>query len=65
MQKSVSPSVIRKKIEVNCDKQSLIYEVYKRPHVDFFLKTVSSISSSSDLYKAVVVIFLISDKSVV
>lgn len=51
MQKSVSPSVIRKKIEVNCDKQSLIYEVYKRPHVDFFLKTVSSSSSgsSSDL----------------
>lgn len=39
--KTVSPSIIRKKIEVQCDKQSLLYEVYKRPHVDFFLKTVS------------------------
>jgi hypothetical protein len=39
----VSPSVISKKIEVQCDKQSLLYQVYKRPHVDFFLKTVSYI----------------------
>jgi hypothetical protein len=38
---NISPSIIRKNIEVQCDKQSLIYEVYKRPHVDFFLKTVS------------------------
>lgn len=38
----VNASVIRKNIEVQCDKQNLIYEVYKRPHVDFFLKTVSS-----------------------
>ncbi|KAI8997530.1 NLI interacting factor, partial [Pilobolus umbonatus] len=38
---SVSPSVVRKKIEVQCDRQSLLYEVYKRPHVDFFLKTIS------------------------
>lgn len=37
----VNASVIRKNIEVQCDKQNLIYEVYKRPHVDFFLKTVS------------------------
>lgn len=39
----VNASVIRKNIEVQCDKQNLIYEVYKRPHVDFFLKTVSYI----------------------
>ncbi|KAG0761794.1 hypothetical protein G6F57_007555 [Rhizopus arrhizus] len=38
---SVSPSIIHKTIEVQCDKQSLLYEVYKRPHVDFFLKTIS------------------------
>lgn len=38
----VSPSVVSKKIEVQCDKQSLLYEVYKRPHVDFFLKTVNT-----------------------
>lgn len=38
---TVSPSIISKKVEVNCDKQSLLYQVYKRPHVDFFLKTVS------------------------
>ncbi|KAI8376783.1 NLI interacting factor-like phosphatase-domain-containing protein [Blakeslea trispora] len=37
----VSPSVIHKSIEVQCDKQNLLYEVYKRPHVDFFLKTIS------------------------
>ncbi|CAO0790298.1 unnamed protein product [Mucor circinelloides] len=37
----VNASVIRKNIEVQCDKQNLIYEVYKRPHVDFFLKTIS------------------------
>lgn len=37
----VSNSIKRKKIEVQDDKQSLLYEVYKRPHVDFFLKTVS------------------------
>lgn len=36
----VSNSIKRKKIEVQDDKQSLLYEVYKRPHVDFFLKTV-------------------------
>ncbi|KAI8072826.1 NLI interacting factor-like phosphatase-domain-containing protein [Gongronella butleri] len=38
---TVSPSIKRKKIEVQSDKQSLLYEVYKRPHVDFFLKTIS------------------------
>lgn len=38
---NVSPSIIHKNIEVQCDKQNLIYQVYKRPHVDFFLKTVS------------------------
>ncbi|ORY98501.1 NLI interacting factor-like phosphatase-domain-containing protein [Syncephalastrum racemosum] len=37
----VSNSIKRKKIEVQDDKQSLMYEVYKRPHVDFFLKTIS------------------------
>ncbi|KAI8361806.1 NLI interacting factor-like phosphatase-domain-containing protein [Choanephora cucurbitarum] len=37
----VSPSVIHKSIEVQSDKQRLFYEVYKRPHVDFFLKTIS------------------------
>lgn len=39
--KTVSPSIVRKNIEVQCDKQNLLYEVYKRPHVDFFLKTVT------------------------
>lgn len=37
----VSPCIKRKQIEVRNDKQSLLYQVYKRPHVDFFLKTVS------------------------
>ncbi|CDH52382.1 nli interacting factor-like phosphatase [Lichtheimia corymbifera JMRC:FSU:9682] len=40
-QQKVSASIKRKKIEVRDDKQSLLYEVYKRPHVDFFLKTIS------------------------
>ena len=39
-QQTVSTSIKRKKIEVQDDKQSMLYEVYKRPHVDFFLKTV-------------------------
>ncbi|ORX59458.1 hypothetical protein DM01DRAFT_1365978 [Hesseltinella vesiculosa] len=38
---TVHPAIKRKKIEVQYDKQSLLYEVYKRPHVDFFLKTIS------------------------
>ncbi|KAI9243941.1 NLI interacting factor-like phosphatase-domain-containing protein [Sporodiniella umbellata] len=38
---AVSTSITHKTIEVQCDKQSLLYEVYKRPHVDFFLKTIS------------------------
>jgi CTD nuclear envelope phosphatase 1 len=37
---NVSSSISHKNIEVQCDKQNLIYQVYKRPHVDFFLKTV-------------------------
>lgn len=37
----VSPSIKRKQIEVQSEKQSLLYQVYKRPHVDFFLKTAS------------------------
>lgn len=37
---TVSPSIKRKQIEVQNEKQSFLYEVYKRPHVDFFLKTV-------------------------
>ncbi|KAI9268291.1 NLI interacting factor-like phosphatase-domain-containing protein [Phascolomyces articulosus] len=40
-QQTVSTSIKRKKIEVQDDKQSMLYEVYKRPHVDFFLKTIS------------------------
>ncbi|KAI7852571.1 NLI interacting factor-like phosphatase-domain-containing protein [Circinella umbellata] len=40
-QRTVSTSIKRKKIEVQDDKQSMLYEVYKRPHVDFFLKTIS------------------------
>jgi hypothetical protein len=36
----VSPSIKKKTIEVTSDKQSILYEVYKRPHVDFFLSTV-------------------------
>ncbi|KAI7865070.1 NLI interacting factor [Spinellus fusiger] len=38
---TVSASVKHKTIEVQSDRQSLLYEVYKRPHVDFFLKTIS------------------------
>ncbi|CAO3673821.1 unnamed protein product [Rhizopus stolonifer] len=38
---AVSASITHKTIEVQCDKQRLLYEVYKRPHVDFFLKTIS------------------------
>ncbi|CAO3614763.1 unnamed protein product [Cunninghamella blakesleeana] len=38
---TVSPSIKRKQIEVQNEKQSFLYEVYKRPHVDFFLKTIS------------------------
>lgn len=37
---SVNASIKRKTIEVTSDKQSILYEVYKRPHVDFFLSTV-------------------------
>ncbi|KAI8339531.1 NLI interacting factor-like phosphatase-domain-containing protein [Chlamydoabsidia padenii] len=37
----VSPCIKRTQIEVQNDKQSLLYQVYKRPHVDFFLKTIS------------------------
>lgn len=33
-------SIKKKTIEVTSDKQSILYEVYKRPHVDFFLSTV-------------------------
>ncbi|KAI8076736.1 NLI interacting factor-like phosphatase-domain-containing protein [Halteromyces radiatus] len=38
---NVSPCIKRKQIEVQNEKQSLLYQVYKRPHVDFFLKTIS------------------------
>lgn len=38
---NVSSTIVHKNIEVQCDKQNLVYKVYKRPHVDFFLKTVS------------------------
>lgn len=38
----VSPSIKTKTIEVTSDKQSILYQVYKRPHVDFFLSTVST-----------------------
>ncbi|KAL0079352.1 NLI interacting factor-like phosphatase-domain-containing protein [Phycomyces blakesleeanus] len=38
---TISTSIKRKKIEVQNDHQSILYEVYKRPHVDFFLKTIS------------------------
>ena len=37
---NVSASIKKKTIEVTSDKQSILYEVYKRPHVDFFLATV-------------------------
>ncbi|KAI9486399.1 MAG: CRE-SCPL-2 protein [Benjaminiella poitrasii] len=37
----VNPSIKKKRIEVTSDKQSILYEVYKRPHVDFFLSTIS------------------------
>lgn len=38
---NISPSIKKTTIEVTSDKQSILYEVYKRPHVDFFLSTVS------------------------
>ncbi|KAI8081879.1 NLI interacting factor-like phosphatase-domain-containing protein [Gilbertella persicaria] len=37
----VHPSVIHTNIEVQSDKHNVLYKVYKRPHVDFFLKTIS------------------------
>ncbi|CAO3581015.1 unnamed protein product [Absidia cylindrospora] len=37
----VNSCIKRKQIEVQGEKQSLLYQVYKRPHVDFFLKTIS------------------------
>lgn len=40
---NISPSIKTKTIEVTSDKQSILYQVYKRPHVDFFLSTVSII----------------------
>ncbi|KAI8971695.1 NLI interacting factor-like phosphatase-domain-containing protein [Mycotypha africana] len=41
MRSATSASIKKKVIEVLNDKQSVLYEVYKRPHVDFFLSTVS------------------------
>lgn len=41
LESNVSASIKKKTIEVTSDKQSILYEVYKRPHVDFFLSTVS------------------------
>ncbi|KAG2194678.1 hypothetical protein INT47_013053 [Mucor saturninus] len=38
---NISPSIKKTTIEVTSDKQSILYEVYKRPHVDFFLSTIS------------------------
>ncbi|KAL7317365.1 Nuclear envelope morphology protein 1 [Mucor circinelloides] len=38
---TVNASIKKKTIEVTSDKQSILYEVYKRPHVDFFLSTIS------------------------
>ncbi|KAI9248147.1 NLI interacting factor [Helicostylum pulchrum] len=38
---NISPSIKTKTIEVTSDKQSILYQVYKRPHVDFFLSTIS------------------------
>ncbi|KAI8068542.1 NLI interacting factor [Gongronella butleri] len=37
----VHAAIQRKRIEVLNDRQSIMYEVYKRPHVDFFLKMIS------------------------
>ncbi|RCI02724.1 Nuclear envelope morphology protein 1, partial [Rhizopus stolonifer] len=37
----ISTSIKKKTIEVTSDKQSILYQVYKRPHVDFFLSTIS------------------------
>lgn len=37
-------SIKKKTIEVTSEKQSILYEVYKRPHVDFFLSTVCTIA---------------------
>ncbi|ORX49190.1 hypothetical protein DM01DRAFT_250026, partial [Hesseltinella vesiculosa] len=38
----VHAAIQRRAIEVKNDRhQSILYEVYKRPHVDFFLKTIS------------------------
>ncbi|KAK4510595.1 uncharacterized protein ATC70_005026 [Mucor velutinosus] len=38
---TVNASIKKKTIEVTSDKQSILYQVYKRPHVDFFLSTIS------------------------
>jgi CTD nuclear envelope phosphatase 1 len=37
---TVHAAIQRKQIEVQSNKQSILYLVYKRPHADFFLKTV-------------------------
>ncbi|ORZ09582.1 NLI interacting factor-like phosphatase-domain-containing protein [Absidia repens] len=37
----VHATIQRKQIEVQSEKQSILYIVYKRPHTDFFLKTIS------------------------
>ncbi|SAM05338.1 hypothetical protein [Absidia glauca] len=38
---TVHAAIQRKQIEVQSNKQSILYLVYKRPHADFFLKTIS------------------------
>ncbi|KAI8082956.1 NLI interacting factor-like phosphatase-domain-containing protein [Halteromyces radiatus] len=37
----IHAAIQRKQIEVTSEKQSVLYLVYKRPHADFFLKTIS------------------------
>lgn len=40
---TVHAAIQRKQIEVQSNKQSILYLVYKRPHADFFLKTVRGV----------------------
>lgn len=47
---TVNASIKKKTIEVTSDRQSILYEVYKRPHVDFFLSTVKLLYLQKYIY---------------
>ncbi|CAO3613624.1 unnamed protein product [Mucor hiemalis] len=68
---NVSDSIKKTTIEVTNDKQSILYEVYKRPHVDFFLSTISKwykvviFTASMSEYADPVIDWLDQDQSVI